>query len=162
MRQSVGTTWLLQLMILFILLFVGFIVLTINYNKVVKQKNEILTMIEKNEGLNDKSISLVNNYLTRNGYTTKSKCVSEDDEYQVYGAVSLDSDFYNVSDILVEAEPGVDYYYCIKKFEAHNKSNYYQVTLFYSFNLPVIGDASRFNIKGTTSSFQAKDASYYN
>ena len=131
MRQSIGSTWLLQLMILFILLFVGFIVLTINYNKIVKQKNEILTMIEKNEGLNEKSIELVNSYLIRNGYTAKSKCISEDGVSGIYGAVDLETKN------LVEAENGVDYYYCVKKFKAPNLTNYYQITLFYN-NLIII------------------------
>ena len=45
MRQTIGGTWLLQLMILFILLFVGFIILTLNYSQTINIKNEVITMV---------------------------------------------------------------------------------------------------------------------
>ena len=72
MRQSIGGTWLLQLMILFILLFVGFIILTLNYSRTVSIKNEMIDMLEKYEGINSQSIELVNNYLTYNSFPVKS------------------------------------------------------------------------------------------
>ena len=53
MRQSIGSTWLIQLMILFILLFVGFIILTVNHSKVVRTKDEMINIVEKYEGYND-------------------------------------------------------------------------------------------------------------
>ena len=79
MRQTIGGTWLLQLMILFILLFVGFIVLTLNYSRTVKIKNELINMFEKYEGLNDASIELVNNYLLYTGYDVEGVCVPNGD-----------------------------------------------------------------------------------
>ena len=42
MRQTIGGTWLLQLVIVFIILFVGFIILTLNYSKTVTLKNELI------------------------------------------------------------------------------------------------------------------------
>ena len=75
----------------------------------------------------------------------------------LYGATDLNSDQ------LEEARPGVKYYYCVKKYKGANTSKYYQVTVFYKFNLPVVGDASRFSVKGTTSNFQpVDDRMYYN
>ena len=50
-------------MIVFIILFVGFIILTLNYSKTVTLKNELIDMFEKYEGINSQSIELVNNYL---------------------------------------------------------------------------------------------------
>ena len=64
MRQSIGSTWLIQLMILFILLFVGFIILTVNHSKVVRTKDEMINIVEKYEGLNSQSIQLLNYYLS--------------------------------------------------------------------------------------------------
>ena len=154
MRQTIGGTWLLQLMILFILLFVAFIILTLNYSKTVKIKNEVLSIIEKYEGLNDRSIGLVNNYLTASNYGVTSACVSEETS-GIYGALDLSSSSLEV------ARPDVKYYYCVKKYNGNSTSNYYQITLFYKFNLPVIGDTSRFSIKGTTTNFQAFDNANY-
>lgn len=154
MRQTIGGTWLLQLMILFILLFVGFIILTLNYSKTIKTKNEVISMVEKYEGLNEQSISLVNNYLLSSGYSVTGVCTSEDKK-GIYGAFDLNSSE------LEEARVGEKYYYCLKKYKGANTSYYYQVTLFYKFNLPIIGDTSRFTIKGTTTNFQPKDSNLY-
>ncbi|CDF11556.1 unknown [Mycoplasma sp. CAG:776] len=156
MRQTIGGTWLLQLMILFILLFVGFIVLTLNYSRTVKIKNELINMFEKYEGLNDASIELVNNYLLYTGYDVEGVCVPNgDSETGVYGALDLNSTK------LEPAREGEKYYYCVKKYKGANTTNYYQITIFYKFNLPIIGDTSSFTIKGTTSNFQAQDDKQY-
>lgn len=148
MRQSMGGSWLIQLMILFILLFAGYIILTLDYNKSVKVKNEAISLLEKYEGINEKSVTLLNNYLTGSGYRLTGSCEAKSG---VYGAISL-----NDSE-LEEAQNDTPYYYCVKKYKGANTSYYYQVTLFYRFNLPVLGDISRFTIKGTTANFQAKD-----
>ena len=59
MRQSIGGSWLIGLMVLFILLFAGYIILTIDYNKSIRVKNEAISLVEKYEGLNGESITLV-------------------------------------------------------------------------------------------------------
>lgn len=148
MRQSIGGSWLIGLMVLFILLFAGYIILTIDYNKSVRVKNEAVTLIEKYEGLNEESITLVNNYLMGVGYSTTGKCGVQDG---LYGAISLESNE------LEEVEEGQNYYYCVKKYKGANTTYYYQMSLFYRFTLPVLGDTSRFTIQGSTSNFQAKD-----
>ena len=152
MRQTIGGTWLLQLMLLFNLLFVGFIILTLNYSKTIKLKNEMINMIEKYEGLNQDSIKLVNNFLSSSGYVVTSKCEAAPGNY---GAVSLQSS------VLEEVQEGSKYYYCVKKYKGANISNYYQITVFYKFNLPIIGDTSKFSIKGTTNNFQNHDENDY-
>lgn len=154
MRQSIGGVWIFQLMILFILLFVGYIILTIQYSKTVKMKNEVITMYEKYDGLNEQSIALVNQYLESSHYTATGVCTKKAVS-GLYGALSLQDDE------LEEAEPNRKYYYCIKKYKGANKTRYYQVTLFYRFNLPIIGDTTRFMIKGTTTNFQSNDPEIY-
>ena len=54
MRQAIGTTWVMQLVIIFMLIFVAFLALTINYTKAFKIKNELITFIEKNEGVSER------------------------------------------------------------------------------------------------------------
>ncbi len=153
MRQSIGSTWIFQLMILFIFLFAGYIILTINYSKTVKIKNEVISIVEKYEGLNDYSIKLVNNYLTAQGYSASGKC-STKDEAGVYGGLL-------VSDKLEKAVPNRKYDYCIKKYKGTGVTNYYQIVVFYKFNLPVIGNASGFTVRGTSNNFKAFDNDLY-
>ena len=49
MREAIGGTWLTQLIIIFMLIFVAFLALSLNYTKAFKVKNEILSIIEKRE-----------------------------------------------------------------------------------------------------------------
>lgn len=148
MRQSIGGSWLIGLMLLFIFLFAGYIILTLDYNKSVSVKNEALSLIEKYQGLNEESITLLNNYLIGAGYRTVGNC---SEQQGMYGAYDLESNE------LEETQSGQNYYYCVKKYKGANTSHYYQITLFYRFNLPVIGNISQFTIKGSTANFQAKD-----
>ena len=105
MRTNLGSTWFMQLMILFILIFAGYIILTLNYSRTIKIKNEAVAMIEKYEGMNDSSIKLVNDFFINSRYETMGVCVKEE-ENGVYGLADLNST------MLEPAEPGKKYYYC--------------------------------------------------
>ena len=154
MRQTIGGTWILMLVIIFILLFSAFIILTLNYSRTVRVKNEVIDMIEKYEGLNSQSIELVNNYLEYTGQVTTGVCVDETTP-GVYGAISLSSN------VLEPARGGAEYYYCVKKYNGINTTNYYQITIFYQFNLPILGNTGGFEINGSTSNFESHDDSRY-
>lgn len=146
MRQSIGATWILQLVIIFMLIFVGFLALAINYTKAFRVKNEVITMIEKYEGVSsgDKgSIALINNYLRYNNYTTTSTC---DSGY--YGVSSLDNSS------IEPANKNKKYYYCVRKVNSstatlHDRASYDIVT-FFKFNLPFLGDLFTFRVNGNT------------
>lgn len=146
LRQSIGSTWILQLVIIFMLIFVGFLALTINYTKAFKMKNEIVSMIEKYEGISSSehgSISLINNYLRYYNYHTKGVC-----EEGYYGINDLNSS--SVS----PANGKNKYYYCVRKVNASDptfitRANY-EVVTFFQFNLPVIGDFFTFRVNGKT------------
>ncbi len=153
MRRAIGQTWIMQLMIIFILLFAGYIILTLNYSRTVKVKNEVISIVEKYEGLNDYSIGLVNSYLATSGYNVSGVCTSKSEE-GIYGGDLA-------SNKLEKAESGKKYNYCFKKYQGISVTNYYQITLFYKFNLPVIGNASGFSVKGTTNSFKSYDEEEY-
>lgn len=144
----------MQLMILFILLFVGFIILTLNYSKTVKVKNEVVSMFEKYEGLNEESIKLVNEFLLASGYAGMGECNKNNDP-GVYGSIDLHSNH------LEKAQNGTRYHYCVKKYKGANISYYFQVTVFYKFNLPIFGNTGSYVVKGTTGNFQSKDSANY-
>lgn len=156
MRQAIGGTWLIQLMIVFILLFVAYITLMINYNKVIKTKNEAIAMIEKYEGLNNDSIELVNDYLKYVSYKGQGVCVNKRGVVGIYGATDLNNN------TLEEAEVNKKYYYCVKKYKGAHNTNYYQISLYYRFNIPIFGDFTSFNVKGSTAHFKANDDRSYN
>ena len=52
MREAIGGTWLFQIVIVFILLFTGFMCLTINRSKAFNVKDQIIQTIQNYNGLN--------------------------------------------------------------------------------------------------------------
>lgn len=50
MREAIGGTWLFGLVILFIALFASFLAYSISYTRAFNVKNEIINLIERNEG----------------------------------------------------------------------------------------------------------------
>ncbi len=154
MREAIGGTWLTQLVIIFMLLFVAFLALSLNYTKAFKMKNEVLTIIEKYEGLTDKengSIQIINNYLKNNNYRVTKRCPEGS-----YGVRSLDS--ATLTEVTKENKN--NYYYCVTKMSKSVMANgenykeegqvYYKVNLFLYFNLPILGDIFKFDVNGST------------
>ena len=146
MRQAIGSTWIMQLVIIFMLIFVAFLALTINYTKAFKMKNELITFIEKNEGVSERedgTLDLINNYLSYNNYTVGGVCPEGS-----YGINDLQDP------VLLEAQDGERYYYCIQKIPSAGPSTMnrtrYRVTIFFHFSLPIIGDIFTFSVDGET------------
>ena len=148
MRDTIASTWVYQLVIVFILLFVAFLILSLTYSKNYKTKNEIINIIEKYEGVNANSVQIINNYLYYNNYNVKGSCPSDT---TWLGSTSLESNK------LERVQKGTKYYYCFnKKFSSASASSsvkskvYYQIKTFFKFNLPVVGNIYTFTIDGTT------------
>ena len=168
MREAVGGTWFFQLVIVFVLLFVAYLALSINYSKAFRVKNEVMSIIEREEGLTSHvitggsyvdqgAVQLINNFLFNAGYNAKGKC--EDGWIGVGGG--------DVTALSVDLQPdpvenGKKYFYCINKVTTmyktnstssptwHSKIAHYEVRLFFEFNLPMFGDMFVFKIDGIT------------
>lgn len=174
MKQSIGSLWLFSIMVVFILIFACYLIVTIEYNKVYKMKNEILTIIENNNGLTNKAgspgrseltnesitvgaggLQTVNAFLLGNAYQAKGKCPSGS-EYTNRGQY-----WYGVSELSTtevdydEVNENDKYHYCFCKVrvsgeDAVHASYYYRVRLFFMFNFPVIQYLGVFDVDGTT------------
>jgi len=150
MRESIGSTWILQLVIVFILLFVSFLTLSLSYSKSYKTKNEMLSIIEKYEGLTSNSVKLINNYLDYNAYNAKGKCPDS----TWYGQTNISAS----NGVLEPAATNEKYYYCVKKRFANKNYYFYEVKVFLSFNLPALGNFATFTISGSTADVLSTDA----
>jgi len=147
MREAIGGTWITQLVIVFMLIFVAFLALSLNYTKAFKVRNQLMTIIEQQEGVtsgDEGSIALMNNYLKGNNYTVMRPCALDS-----YGVGNLNSP---TVEHVTNAKK--KYYYCVSKVKApslnHEGKVYYKVNIFFHFNLPVLGDIFTFSIKGST------------
>lgn len=149
MRTAIGGTWITGLVIGFMLIFVAFLSVAINYTKAFQMKNDILTIIEEQEGLTsgaNGSIALINNFLLKNNYNAKRTCSSEEGSY---GSTNLST---NTLEKVTNNRK--KYYYCIEKLDSSEEKNErkitYNVKIFLSFTLPILGDFSAFEITGQT------------
>ena len=74
MREAIGTQTVFKTILIFTFLFSGFIAVAITYNKAYKIKNEVINILEKYEGVNSQSLTIINNYLDNSGYLSKNTC----------------------------------------------------------------------------------------
>ena len=144
MRESVGSTWIFESIIFFILIFAAFLSLVIQYSRAYIVKNEVLTILEKYEGASI-SKELIGNYLEEQGYKTKGSCPTGDGWY---GAIDYDN--------LKASNSKEKYYYCIQE-STKNHRVYYNVVFFYKFNLPILGELNTYRVVGETKSFVGAD-----
>ena len=138
MREAIGSETIFKAVILFTLIFAAFITVAITYNKAYKMKNEAMFILEKYEGVNDQSVSIINNFLSHNGYNTTGVCDNEE-----VGVPSLDSS---------ETKNGNNkdkYFYCMKTTSKGGK-NFVTIKVFFKFGLPIFGDLMTFQVTGET------------
>lgn len=153
MRESIGTSWVMGISIVFILIFSAYLAVILNYSKTFKAKNTVLNIIEKYEGFNSGSsggMAVVNNYLVSSGYQETGKC-----EVGYYGATTLtgnnsDNEYKYIAEATDEK-----FHYCIKKVSFVNgktkrENSYYRVILFTKTDLPVLGNVLTFTAQGRT------------
>jgi len=141
MRDSIGHSWIFMIVIVFTLIFAGFLILTLSYSRAYKLKNEVTSILEKYEGLTDGSVTIINNYLVNSGYKASGVCQTGD-----YAVSNLSS-----STIALVSD-GSRYPYCIsiRKDKDEPDRIIFRVTLFFDFNLPVFGQLNKYQIKGET------------
>lgn len=108
MRESVGGTLLLQIVLVFLTVYIGFMAIVINYGKVFRIKNRIINRIEQNEGY--------------------ANCTGIDSVMKEAGYLGN----YNVS------------------YTTTSKGAIYSVTIYITFEVPIIGRKVGLPVKGET------------
>ena len=72
---------MLRIFIVVIVLFVVFLCISANFARAFRVKNGVISIIEQYEGINDKSIPLITNYINRMGYSCKGDSYSDVVDY---------------------------------------------------------------------------------
>jgi len=150
MREAIGGTWLFNIVIFFVILFTGYMCLSINHTKAFNVKDDIVKTIERDGGFSDLSHADENNNtivsivrtLQDIGYRSASKCPDANGG-QVWFGFRRDGKRTN----------GDDAAFCIREVDSgaqNPKRVYYQVVVFYQLDLPIFNQLFRFNIKGDT------------
>ena len=137
MREAIGGTWLMGIVIFFIVLFSGILAVSVNYAKAFTVKNGIINIIEKDRGHTEATRDKIEDYLKEIGYS-------------VYGSCTLGGVCRGTGEL-----PGTGsnkYKYCINKHnvKVNAKETYYTVTVFFKVDLPIFFDVFTFPVFGQT------------
>ena len=68
MRDAMGGTFTLSAIVIFLIIVNCFLAFSVNYTKAFRAKNEIRSIIEKNEGLGCNALHQVEDFLAKNNY----------------------------------------------------------------------------------------------
>ena len=72
MKEAIGGVFSLEFIIVFLLILNGYLAFNVNYTKAFRVKNEIRSIIQKNEGLTDDAMKDISDYMTKVNYTQNS------------------------------------------------------------------------------------------
>ena len=135
MKESIGYTVSLNLMIVFITIILAFLCAALIYFKSNKVSNVITTAIEKYEGYNEYAIGEINRNLNSIGYgshSIASKCTSP-----VKDETDSDGYCYLVSD---ESGDGRNGYCVFECYESTGEYYFYKIRTNMMINIPIIND----------------------
>ena len=152
MKESGGGFSLFNIVIFFVLVFTGYVSLSINYSKAYNVKNEIINIIKNQGGVcTDDSGSgticsnfadQITDYFKEASYRSTRDC----DIYDGWIGYS------RTGELLPE---GKDSAFCVKGIKANSNSElpnalYYKVKVFYQLDLPIISRIFEFSVSGET------------
>ena len=126
MREAMGGALLIKLVMFFIVIYVCFLSIAINYSITFRVKNQIINLIEEYEGYNNAKDS-ISEYVNSIGYYREGSLkIGNDDSNCIKG-------------------------YCIQEIAAKSgNGKYYKVTTYVSFDFPIIGNILQFPVSGET------------
>jgi len=135
MKESIGNSYIFGIVIAFIGVIFAILIGSLSYSRAFKAKTRIIEIIEKNNGYDEEVVQTeIDNYLKTVGYT-----------------VTKTSNSGKCSDIngLKAINTVKNYDYCIYRFNTI-KGPYYHVTVFISFDIPVVSAYLRIPVSGET------------
>lgn len=161
MREAIGGTWLFQIVILFILLFTGFMCLSINHSKAFKVQSSIIDIIERHNGVDltkspssDETLKDIVDLLKKTSYRTTGKCPTEklvNNTRISYQGFTRDGNQSGGSDIaFCIAKVETTSFYSVPIPQELPNMPYYRVVVFYQLDLPIFNDLFNFRLTGDT------------
>ena len=124
MREAIGGALLIKLVMFFVVIYVVFLGIAINYSITFRVKNQIINLIEAYEGV-DAALPLIEEYTANVGYFRTT-----------VGSVAFNAP---------ECNDG----YCIEEINSA-RGTYYKVTTFVVFDFPIVGTLTNFPVTGET------------
>lgn len=132
MKDAVGGSLLLNLVVIFTSVVILFFAGIMAYSKAYRIKNRIIEVIEKHENYGTDVVAEINEDLNKAGYIS----LTTDDVREKCGTDNLNN---------------TEYLYCVYlKSGTPTSERIYEVVTYIHFDFPVIGDRLTFEVKGET------------
>ena len=123
MREAMGGALLLKIVMIFIVIYVCFLAIAINYSITFRVKNQIINLIEAYEGV-ENADAAIKQYVNNVGYFRGLGSMRKDENCDYAG-------------------------YCIYEVNSP-RGKYYKVTTYVSFDFPILGQITNFPVSGET------------
>lgn len=149
MREAIGTSYIVNFIVVFFALFILIFVGTLSYTKAFKVKNKIIDIIENHDG------EIGTTILKRNVEDEINSKLSEIG-YRISSNNTCNTDGRFSDGTILTKNNGSTYRYCIYKFHT-SKGDYYGVVSYIYFEIPIIGAKLEFPVYGETKTFTELD-----
>ena len=134
MRDAFGGAFSIKLMLIFLILYVSFICVALNYARAFRVKNRIINIIEQHEGYKGDAPDKIVSYLNSTGYSVQKQLA--DGSALGINAICEGCTFY---------EPG----YSVMRVKS-GKKEYYRVETYIIFTLPIVQANFPIAVRGET------------
>lgn len=132
MKESMGGLFMLRLFLVIFIIFFAFICISAVYARAFRTKNGIINIIEEYEGINEKSLPLIKNYINNIGYS----CYDKDNYGDVYHYVLKDKNH------TIKGE--------IEYIDASRIDGRYNIQVCVDWDIPIINRAGNWVINAKT------------
>lgn len=170
MREAIGSSLLLNIVLVIVGIISAFLIGSIGYSKAFKVKNRIISIIEKYDGVcnfqDDDCYKEIENELNNMGYSSNIRKSCPDlsnikTAAGTYGIISVENLYPAIND-------NSGHKFCVYKFKQcyvslnsasnyvckdSNVNYYFKVITFTHFDIPLISDFIEFEVSGETKSF---------
>jgi len=128
LKESFGTTIILQVFIILFVIYVAFMAVVINYSQTFRIKNQVISILEKYGGYNSTSQAKIADYFS--DISIEGECAFVEETSSEYNGNRCE---------IAEHEGNTD-----------TSGKYYSVVVFVKFNVPLVNMSYNFPIKGET------------
>lgn len=138
MREAIANSYVFNIILIFVGIIIVILIGSLSYSKAFKVKTKVINIIEKHQEYNDGVVrSEIDEFLKNTGYHVTS-AVNSWTCPNVNGVKAINTI--------------KNYDYCIYRFNTV-KGPYYRVTVFISFDIPIISSYLRIPMTGETRIF---------